>query len=83
MANKMLFQTIFGGLIPATDAINFEGAPAYALSPKHALAQYAATGCFNLAVLQYWRRETLRDWERNASLEIVLPEMKDYDHRFK
>ena len=47
MANKTLFQTIFGGLIPATDAVNFEGAPAYALSPKHALAQYAATGCFN------------------------------------
>jgi hypothetical protein len=43
----------------------------------------AATGCFNLAVLQYWRRDTLRDWERNANLEIVLPEMKNYDDRYK
>src|SRR6478672_2762583 len=47
MANKTLFQTIFGGLIPMTDAVNSENAPAYALSPKQALAQYAATGCFN------------------------------------
>ena len=47
MANKTLFQTIFGGVIPATNAINAEQAPAYALSPKQALAQYAATGCFN------------------------------------
>src|SRR5258705_11641149 len=47
MANKTLFQTIFGGLIPSTDAFNAESAPAYALSPKQALAQYAATGCFN------------------------------------
>ncbi len=47
MANKTLFQTIFGGLIPVTNAVNAEHAPAYALSPKQALAQYAATGCFN------------------------------------
>ena len=47
MANKILFQTIFGGLIPVTDTVNSEHAPAYALSPKQALAQYAATGCFN------------------------------------
>jgi len=47
MANKTLFQTIFGGLIPAADAVNAEHAPAYALSPQQALAQYAATGCFS------------------------------------
>src|SRR5438309_12132837 len=47
MANKTLFQTIFGGLIPPTNTVNSENAPAYALSPKQALAQYAATGCFN------------------------------------
>ena len=47
MANKTLFQTIFGGLIPFADTVNSEKAPAYALSPKQALAQYAATGCFN------------------------------------
>jgi hypothetical protein len=42
----------------------------------------AATGCINLAVLQYWRRESICDWQRNASLEIVLPEKKDYDDRY-
>jgi 60 kDa SS-A/Ro ribonucleoprotein len=36
-----------GKLMPATDALNEERAPAYALAPKHALAQYAATGCLN------------------------------------
>jgi len=47
MANKTLFKSLVGKLIPATNAINEEGAPAYALSPKHQLAQYAATGCLN------------------------------------
>ena len=47
MANKNLFKSLIGKLIPATDAINEERAPAYALSPKHQLAQYAATGCLN------------------------------------
>src|SRR6476646_7061855 len=47
MANKTLFKSLIGKLIPATDAINEEFAPAYALSPKHQLAQYAATGCLN------------------------------------
>src|SRR5258706_9622366 len=47
MANKTLFKSLIGKLIPAADAINEERAPAYALSPKHQLAQYAATGCLN------------------------------------
>src|SRR5881392_2601643 len=47
MANKTLFKSLIGKLIPATDAVNEERAPAYALSPKHQLAQYAATGCLN------------------------------------
>src|SRR5215475_13832638 len=46
MANKTLFASLRGALIPRTDAVNSENAPAYALAPKHALAQYAATGCF-------------------------------------
>src|SRR5579864_5250309 len=46
MANKTLFASLRDVLIPRTDAVNSESAPAYALSPKHALAQYAATGCF-------------------------------------
>ena len=47
MANKTLFQSLIGKLLPATDAVNHERAPAYALAPRHALAQYAATGCLN------------------------------------
>ncbi len=46
MANKTLFAKLRGALIPKTDAVNNESAPAYALAPKQALAQYAATGCF-------------------------------------
>jgi 60 kDa SS-A/Ro ribonucleoprotein len=44
MANKALFQSSRGKLLPAANATNHEGALAYALSPKQALAQYAATG---------------------------------------
>ncbi|HYO63651.1 MAG TPA: TROVE domain-containing protein [Pyrinomonadaceae bacterium] len=47
MANKNLFKSLVGKLIPAADARNHEGAKAYAFSPKHQLAQYAATGCLN------------------------------------
>ena len=47
MANKGLFKSLVGKLIPQTNAVNSEFAPAYAFSPKHALAQYAATGCTN------------------------------------
>lgn len=47
MANRNLFKSLVGKLIPATDTINEERAPAYAFTPKHALAQYAATGCLN------------------------------------
>jgi 60 kDa SS-A/Ro ribonucleoprotein len=47
MANKTLFKSLVGKLIPQTNAINEERAPAYKLSPKHQLAQYAATGCLN------------------------------------
>jgi 60 kDa SS-A/Ro ribonucleoprotein len=47
MANKKTFRSFVGKLLPQSDTINAEGAPAYALSAKHALAQYAVTGCFN------------------------------------
>src|SRR5258705_9754809 len=47
MANKTLFKSLIGKLMPATDASNEEHAPAYALTPKAQLAQYAATGCLN------------------------------------
>jgi 60 kDa SS-A/Ro ribonucleoprotein len=47
MANKNLFATIPGTLGPKTDARNEAGGKAYAMTPKQALAQYAATGCLN------------------------------------
>lgn len=47
MANKSLFQSVVGALLPKPDTTNAAGGAAFALSPKHALAQYAATGCLN------------------------------------
>jgi 60 kDa SS-A/Ro ribonucleoprotein len=47
MANTTLFQSSRGSLVPRTDTMNRAGGKAYAMSPKHALAQYAATGCLN------------------------------------
>ena len=46
MANKSLFSSL-KELLPRATARNDAGGPAYALEPKHALAQFAATGCFN------------------------------------
>ena len=45
--NKNLFQTVKGMFTPKTDTVNEAGGTAYELKPKAALAQYAATGCFN------------------------------------
>jgi len=47
MANKSIFKSIVGRLLPKTDTLNREFAPAYKYTPKHMLAQYAATGCTN------------------------------------
>lgn len=47
MANKTLFQSIAGRMLPVADAVNEEFSPAYAFTPEHALAQYAVTGCLN------------------------------------
>jgi 60 kDa SS-A/Ro ribonucleoprotein len=47
MANRNLFISIPGKLLPHADVLNREGAPAYGLEPKHRLAQYAVTGCLN------------------------------------
>jgi 60 kDa SS-A/Ro ribonucleoprotein len=46
MANKSLFSSL-AALLPRADARNEEGARAYRLPAKQALAQLAATGCFN------------------------------------
>src|SRR5262245_5858414 len=47
MANKTLFQSLVGALIPRANARNGAGGPAYQLPPQHALAQLAATGCLH------------------------------------
>jgi 60 kDa SS-A/Ro ribonucleoprotein len=46
MANKSLFASLKSRLVRA-DARNEAGGRAYKLDAKHALAQLAATGCFN------------------------------------
>ena len=46
MANTTLFNTRAAAL-PAADARNEAGGKSYAFSAKHALAQYAVTGCLN------------------------------------
>lgn len=46
MPNTTLFQTNRGSLVPACDTTNAAGGRAYSMSAKHALAQYAVTGCF-------------------------------------
>lgn len=47
MANAQLFQTLKGIFVPRADSLNAEGAAAYRMTPRHQLAQYAATGCLN------------------------------------
>jgi 60 kDa SS-A/Ro ribonucleoprotein len=46
MANKTLFSST-KSVLPRTDTRNEAGGRAYGLPPKHAMAQLAATGCFN------------------------------------
>jgi 60 kDa SS-A/Ro ribonucleoprotein len=46
MANKTLFQTL-AGMLSQADTVNEAGGKAFAFTPKHALAQYAVTGCLN------------------------------------
>lgn len=62
MANKTLFSSATSNL-PRTDSFNEAGGRAYRFSPKHALAQMAATGCFN--GVYYASAENLLDEMRN------------------
>jgi len=45
MANKNIFQTLCGALLPEAKVVNDAGATAYELSPKASLARLATTGC--------------------------------------
>jgi hypothetical protein len=54
MANKTLFKSLVGKLVPAADARNKHGAPAYELTPKQAdghLAWYQRPATLGLVVL--------------------------------
>jgi 60 kDa SS-A/Ro ribonucleoprotein len=72
MANTQLFQTMKGKFLPNANAKNSENAPAYAMSPEHQLAQYAATGCLNST---YYA-------SAEAQLETVLKLCVDVDAQF-
>ncbi|MEG8023474.1 hypothetical protein QP162_01540 [Sphingomonas aurantiaca] len=50
MANKSLFASAIAKLLPATDSVNREFAPAYAYGPQARLAQLAATGTLSDSV---------------------------------
>ena len=69
MANKTLFKSLVGKLLPKTDALNEERAPAYALPAKHALAQYAATGCLNHTFYASAEEQLLKVLELCAEVE--------------
>lgn len=47
MANMALFDSSKGNYLPPADGINGASAPAYRLSPRHQLAQFASTGCLH------------------------------------
>ncbi len=47
MANKSLFGSLFGKLLPQTSTLNEAGGAAYLRDAKQGLAQYAAVGCLN------------------------------------
>lgn len=72
MANKSLFQTVRGFFTPPANTVNEAGGTAYKLSPKHALAQYAATGCFSNTFYA----------DASEQLEKVLELTKELDAEF-
>ena len=72
MANTSLFASLRGALLPRTDAVNQEGAPAYAYEPRHKLAQLAVTGCLNQTFYA----------DAEAQLSNVLALTKDIDPAF-
>lgn len=47
MVDKKLFPTGHVAFIPKADTVNEAGGTAFAFEPRHALAQYAATGCLS------------------------------------
>jgi 60 kDa SS-A/Ro ribonucleoprotein len=72
MANKSLFASLAGKLIPQTDARNSEGARAYAMQPRQRLAQLAVTGTLSRTFYA----------SADAQLQDVLDAARDVDAAF-
>ncbi len=72
MVNTRLFQTLKGALLPNANTVNAEQSPAYTFTPRHRLAQLAATGC--LGQTFYANAE--------AQLDAVLALAKELDPAF-
>jgi 60 kDa SS-A/Ro ribonucleoprotein len=72
MANKSVFASIKGRLLPKATETNAHGAPAYAYSDAHALAQVAVTGTFGGMFYQSPQEE----------LEYVLDVAESVDPRY-
>jgi 60 kDa SS-A/Ro ribonucleoprotein len=75
MANKSVFSSL-KSLLPRADTVNVAGGRAYALTPRHALAQLAATGCFNGAY--YTEAE-----EQLALLLALVEQVEENDYLAK
>ncbi len=67
MANRTLFSSIKSKFV-RTDTRNEAGGRAYKFTPKHALAQMAATGCFN--GVYYARAESQLDEMRKLIVQV-------------
>lgn len=72
MANKSVFASLKGRLLPKADARNAEGAPAYAYGAQHKLAQLAVTGTFGQTFYQ----------DAQAELETVVELAETVDAHF-
>ena len=72
MVNTQLFQTLKGALLPNANTVNAEQAPAYAFTPRHRLAQLAATGCLGQTFYA----------DAEAQLDAVLALAKEVDAAF-
>ncbi|MDX8354933.1 RNA-binding protein [Cognatiyoonia sp. IB215182] len=64
MANKSVFASMKGRLLPAASATNLAGAPAYTYSDAHALAQLAMTGTFG----QTFYQDPMQELQRAVAL---------------
>jgi len=72
MANFRLFNLLKATPAPAANTVNAAQAPAYLMTPRHQLAQYAATGCLHGTF--YASAET--------QLDTVLGLCRDVDDAF-